>query len=84
MTEIIMNKPRMETIANTAKILGLPEYFVRTKVKSGEIVAIRAGRKVLINVPKFIEYLNTHTLADEDKLDVDANDNPLRITPIAK
>lgn len=84
MTEIIMNKPQMETIANTAKILGLPEYFVRTKVKSGEIVAIRAGRKVLINVPKFIEYLNTHTLADEDKLDVDANDNPLRITPIEK
>lgn len=84
MTEIIMNKPQMETIAKTAELLGLPEYFVRTKVKSGEIVAIRAGRKVLINVPKFIEYLNTHTLADEDKLDVDANNNPLRITPIAK
>lgn len=84
MTEITMNKPQMETIAKTAKILGLPEYFVRTKVKSGEIVAIHAGRKILINIPKFIEYLNTHTLADEDKLDVDANDNPLRITPIAK
>lgn len=81
---MMANKPQMETISKTAEILGLPEYFVRTKVKSGEIVAIRAGRKVLINVPKFVEYLNTHTLADDDKDKLDANDNPLGITPIEK
>ncbi len=52
--------PRMETISNTAKLFGLPVYFVKTKVLSGEIVAVKAGRKTLVNVEKFAEYLNTH------------------------
>jgi excisionase family DNA binding protein len=52
----------METIKATAKIFGLPEYFIRQKVLSGEIVAVQAGRKYLVNVDKFAEYLNAHTL----------------------
>lgn len=54
--------PQMETIKKTAEIFGLPEYFVRKKVLSGEVVAVKAGRKFLVNVDKFAEYLNTHTL----------------------
>ncbi len=53
--------PQMETIKKTAQLFGLPEYFVRQKAISGEIVAVKAGRKYLINIDRFAEYLNTHT-----------------------
>lgn len=53
--------PRMATIRDTAKLFGLPEYFIRRKVLSGEIVAVSTGRKYLVNVDRFAEYLNTHT-----------------------
>ena len=82
---MLTDKPQMETIAKTAEILGLPEYFVRTKVKSGEIVAVRAGRKTLVNVTWFKMYLNTHTLADEVKPSVTAEPtaNKYGISPIS-
>lgn len=55
--------PRMETIKNTAKLFGLPEHLVRQKVLSGEVVAISAGRRYLVNVDKFAEYLNSNTIS---------------------
>lgn len=60
-----INVPRMETISNTAKIFGLPVYFVKTKVLKGEIVAVKAGRKTLVNVDKFAEYLNSNKIEPE-------------------
>lgn len=51
--------PTMLTIAEVAKLTGLPEHFIRTAVNDGRIVSVRAGRKILINYEKFIEYLNT-------------------------
>ena len=54
--------PQMETIKRTAEIFGLPVHFVRCKVASGEVVAVRAGRRFLVNVDKFAEYLNTCTI----------------------
>ncbi len=62
MDDITITVPRMETIANTAKIFGLPVYFVKTKVLKGEIVAVKAGRKTLVNVDKFAEYLNNNKI----------------------
>lgn len=59
--------PHMETIKKTAKLFGLAEYFVRQKVLSGEIVAVKAGRKYLVNVDKFAEYLNTHIEGVDEK-----------------
>ena len=52
----------METIKRTAELFGLPVHFVRTKVSSGEIVAVRAGKRFLVNVDKFAEYLNNSTI----------------------
>lgn len=64
MAEIIdFMPPRMETIQKTAKLFGLPEHFVRQKVLSGEIVAVNAGRRYLVNVDKFAEYLNNNTIS---------------------
>lgn len=55
--------PHMESIRKTAEIFGLPVHFVRQKVNNGEIVAVRAGRRFLVNVDKLAEYLNTSTIA---------------------
>lgn len=54
--------PTFETIANTAKIFGLPENMVHQLAIRGEIVAINSGRKILINVNRFSDYLDSHTL----------------------
>lgn len=59
--------PHMATIKDTAQLFGLPEHLVRAKVNNGEVVAIRAGRKILVNVDKFTEYLNTNTLAPKEQ-----------------
>lgn len=59
--------PRMETIAKTAEIFGLPVHFVRAKVKNGEVVAVNAGRRYLVNVDKFAEFLNCHTIQTESE-----------------
>lgn len=65
-TEKTLIIPRMETIKKTAEIFGLPVHFVRTKVSSGEVVAVRAGRRFLVNVDKFAEYLNSSTITPEN------------------
>lgn len=65
MTEIKV--PRMETIDNTAKIFGLPKHFVRQKVLNGDVVAVTAGSRYLVNVEKFAEYLNTTTVVRQDE-----------------
>ena len=57
--------PRMEGIKKTAELFGLPVHFVRCKVSSGEVVAVRAGRRFLVNVDKFAEYLNSSRIQPE-------------------
>ena len=54
--------PTMKTIDETAALLGLPKYWVRQKVLNGEIVAVKSGKRYLVNVDKLIEYLNSNTL----------------------
>ena len=54
--------PTMKTIDETAVLFGLPKHWVRQKVLNGEIVAVRSGKRYLVNVDKLIEYLNSNTL----------------------
>ena len=54
--------PRMRTNKETAEIFGLPVHFVREKVANGEIVAVRAGRRFLVNIDRFADYLNSSTV----------------------
>lgn len=72
--------PRMETIKKTAEIFGLPIHFVRCKVASGEVVAVRAGRRFLVNVDRFADYLNGATIAASQTNDEAAKDS--RVSPI--
>lgn len=74
--------PHMETIKNTAKLFGLPEHLVRQKVLSGEVVAISAGRRYLVNVDKFAEYLNSNKLPSPDKQDEPAEYTGIRPVPV--
>lgn len=79
--EDVLKIPRMETIKRTAEIFGLPVHFVREKVNSGEVVAVRAGNKYLVNVDKFAEYLNGSTITDGTEKPADLSRAP-RIAPI--
>lgn len=63
----------METIKNTAALFNLPVHFVRQKVNSGEIVAVRAGNRYLVNVDKLAEYLNSSTITDGTGKQVEQN-----------
>lgn len=50
--------PDMMQIRPAAKATGLPEHLLRTLVKENRIIHIKVGQKVLINIPKLIDYLN--------------------------
>lgn len=71
--------PRMRTIKETAELFSLPVHFIRQKVNNGEIVAVRAGRRFLVNVDKFAEYLDTCRIPQNSKADTDSG----KIQPIA-
>ena len=51
--------PTMLTIKETAKVTGIAEYNIRQLVAGNKICFVKAGRKFLINLEKFVEYLNT-------------------------
>lgn len=61
--------PQMATIQETTRLFGLPENLVRQKVLNGEIVAISAGRRYLVNVDKFADYLNINKLPAPNERD---------------
>ena len=67
MTDNNIRVPRMRTIKETAELFSLPVHVIRQKVSNGEIVAVRAGRRFLVNVDRFSEYLNTCTIPQERK-----------------
>ena len=70
--------PHLENIKKTAEIFGLPEYLVRRKVNDGEIVAVKSGRRIFVNIDKFAEYLNNSRLTPK----VDEVANNRKMTPI--
>jgi len=48
----------MVSIGEAAKATGVSAYAVRQLVKQNQIVYIKAGVKYLVNLDRFIEYLN--------------------------
>ena len=49
----------MLSIKETAKKTGVAEFYIRQLVAKNEICFVKAGKKYLINLEKFVEYLNT-------------------------
>lgn len=62
--------PTMLTIKEAADKTGLAAHFIRHLAIKNEIVHVRCGKKYLINLEKFIEYLNTSK--GELRTDVDS------------
>lgn len=50
--------PQMVTVNQLAELTGLSAYSIRKLCKQNEIHYYKAGKKVLINYNKFLEYLN--------------------------
>lgn len=50
--------PTMLTLRETAARTGLSYDYVRKLCLQGKIVYVRAGSKFLVNMEKFIEFLN--------------------------
>lgn len=65
--KITINRPvpRMVGIKEAHDVTGLSEPFLRRGFKSGELVGVRCGAtcngKILLNLDKLIDYLNSHT-----------------------
>jgi len=56
-----MTIPRMLTVSECAKEFegtGLTAFRIRALALSNEIVHVKAGKKILINVEKLCDYLN--------------------------
>ena len=63
MTNIERKIPTMLTIrelAKESKAYGVTEFHIRHAVNTGLIPHINAGRKILINRDKFIDYLESN------------------------
>jgi len=64
--------PRMVTIKEAAAATGLAEYHVRQMCICGTISAVKTGKKYLVNLDRFIDYLNAPPVA------VTGEDNAVR------
>lgn len=51
--------PRMCSITEAVECTGLPDKLIRQLIRSGKIPYIKSGTKYLINLNRFIDYLNT-------------------------
>lgn len=51
--------PHMETIKKVSEKTGIPYHTIRRLCLEKRIIYIRAGNKYLVNLDKFIDFLNT-------------------------
>lgn len=59
--------PRMRTILETSHITGVAAYRIRVLCKTGQICALQCGSRWLINLDRFIEFLNSPQEAPQPK-----------------
>ena len=54
--------PVFLTVRDTAKQTGLPEYFIRQRLKNNQVPYLQDGNRKLINVELFMEYLKAESM----------------------
>ncbi len=59
--------PKMVTIKEAAAMTGIPCYRLRCWCKQGKIIHVHTGTKVLVNVDKLAEYLNTGEVKNNEQ-----------------
>ncbi len=50
--------PRMRSIEEAAKEVGLSAYTIRRLIKENKIIYVRSGMKYLVNLDRLIDFLN--------------------------
>lgn len=60
-----ISPPRMCGIDPTSKMTGIPAFTLRKWYAEGKIVGVKSGRRILLNVDRLIDFLNTHTEQEE-------------------
>lgn len=53
-----LDVPRMATINEASEITNLAKYYIRQLALKNKIKHVRAGKKILVNVDRLIEFLN--------------------------
>lgn len=71
--------PKMATIEETAAMFGVSSYFVRKLVRGGKVVAVKTGRKYLVNIDRFAEFLNSHTLGADETQETASGIKPIPV-----
>ncbi len=56
---MLVEVPEMATVNEAAKKTGLSPKLLRKLCAEGEIPHVHSGSKILINLPRLIDYLNT-------------------------
>ncbi len=51
--------PTMVTVTELVETTGISEYTIRGLIRDKKIIYIKSGHRFLINLEKFVEYLNT-------------------------
>ena len=54
-----MTVPTMVTLREASTQTGLSYDYLRKMCLAGQVVHIRAGQKILVNLEKLVEFLNT-------------------------
>ncbi len=57
-TEIKNPLPKMRTISEASRETGISQHALRGWVKSGQVPAVFAGNKALINLDRLLDFLN--------------------------
>ncbi len=51
--------PTMLTVTELVENTGISEYTIRGLIRDKKIIYIKSGNRFLVNLEKFVEYLNT-------------------------
>lgn len=62
MSKTYNTTPIFLTVRDTAKRTGLPEYFIRQRLKNNQVPYLQDGNRKLINVELFLENLRTESM----------------------
>ena len=49
--------PRMRTISEASREIGIPQHTLRRWVKTGQVPAVYSGNRALLNLDRLIEFL---------------------------
>lgn len=60
-----MTVPTMVTLKEASRQTGLSYDYLRKMCITGQVVHIRAGQKILVNLEKLVEFLNTAGVKNE-------------------